>query len=95
LLNDWVIPFSDGHGLRIGRVPTDRGTDDQGDHDRHEYVLYLAVEVIAHTRNRTKRPQTNGICERFHKTMLDAFYRVAFSKKVYRSIEGLQTDVDE
>ncbi len=47
------------------------------------------------TRTRTKSPQTNGICERFHKTLLDEFYRVAFRKKVYRTIEELQADLDE
>lgn len=95
LLNDRVIPFFDEHGLRIDRVLTDRGTEYCGAHDRHEYELYLAVEDIDHTRTRTKSPQTNGICERFHKTMLDEFYRVAFRKKVYRTIEELQTDLDE
>ena len=29
-----------------------------------------------------KSPQTNGICERLHKTVLNEFYRVAFRKKV-------------
>lgn len=95
LLNDRVIPFFDEHGLRIDRVLTDRGTEFCGAHDRHEYELYLAVEDIDHTRTRTKSPQTNGICERFHKTLLDEFYRVAFRKKVYRAIEELQTDLDE
>jgi transposase InsO family protein len=42
-----------------------------------------------------QEPQTNGICERFHKTLLDAFYRVAFRKKLYRSFEDLQADLDE
>jgi len=37
---------------------------------------------------------TNGICERFHKTVLNEFYRVAFRKKVYRSIDELQADLD-
>jgi hypothetical protein len=32
--------------------------------------------------------------ERFHKTVLDEFYRVAFRKKVYRTIEELQADLD-
>ena len=41
-----------------------------------------------------KSPQTNGICERFHKTLLDEFYRVAFRKKLYRRIEELQADLD-
>jgi integrase-like protein len=36
----------------------------------------------------------NGICERFHRTVLDEFYRVAFRKKIYRTIEELQVDLD-
>ena len=59
-----------------------------------EYELYLAVEDIDHSRTKTKSPQTNGICERFHKTALNEFYRVAFRKKVYRSTDELQTDLD-
>ena len=62
--------------------------------DRHEYELYLAVENIDHTRTKAKSPQTNGIVERFHKTMLDEFYRVAFRKKIYQTIEDLQADLD-
>jgi hypothetical protein len=42
--------------------------------------LYL-VEDIDHTRTKAKSPQTNGICERFHKTVLNEFYRVAFVKR--------------
>jgi len=72
-----------GHGLRVGRVPTDRGTKFCGSHDRHGYELYLAVEDIDHTRTKARSPQMNGICERFHKTLLDEFYRVAFRKKLY------------
>jgi Integrase core domain len=41
-----------------------------------------------------KSPQTNGICERFHRTMLNEFYRIAFRKKIYERLEELQTDVD-
>ena len=63
-------------------------------HDRHEYELYLAVENIDHARTKTKSPQTNGICERFHKTLLDEFYRVAFRKRVYQSLDELQADLD-
>jgi transposase InsO family protein len=55
---------------------TDRGTEFCGTQS-HEYELYLAVEDIDHSRTKTKSPQTNGICERFHRTVLDEFYRVA------------------
>jgi transposase InsO family protein len=47
-----------------------------------------------HSRTKTQSPQTNGICERFHKTVLNEFYHVAFRKKVYRSIDELQVDLD-
>ncbi len=57
--------------------------------------MYLAVEGIDHTKTKAKSPQTNGICERFQKTMLNEFYQVAFRKKLYRSLEELQKDADE
>ena len=76
------------------RILTDRGTEYCGTHDRHEYELYLAVEDIDHTRTKAKSPQTNGIVERFHKTMLDEFYRIAFRKKIYQTISDLQADLD-
>ena len=94
LLNDRVLPFFDSYEVKLLRVLTDRGTEYCGNPERHEYELYLAVEDIDHSRTKTKSPQTNGICERFHKTVLNEFYRVAFRKKVYRSIEELQADLD-
>jgi transposase InsO family protein len=93
-LNDRVIPFYDEQGIRTDRVLTDRGTEYRGAHDRHEYELHLAVEDIDHTRTKVKSPQTNGICERFHKTLLDEFYRVAFRKRAYDTVETLQADLD-
>jgi transposase InsO family protein len=68
----------DEHDIRLCRVLTDRGTEYCGNPERHEYELYLAVEDVDHSRTRTKRPQTNGICERFHKTLLDEFYRLSW-----------------
>ena len=94
LLNDRVLPFFEEHRVPLQRVLTDRGTEFCGAHDRHEYELYLAVENIDHSRTKTRSPQTNGIVERFHKTMLDEFYRVAFRKKLYSAISELQADLD-
>jgi transposase InsO family protein len=94
LLNDRVVPLFDEHEIPLLRVLTDRGTEYCGNPERHEYELYLAVEDIDHSRTKTRSPQTNGIVERFHKTLLDEFYRVAFRKKVYRSIDELQVDLD-
>jgi transposase InsO family protein len=94
LLNDRVVPFFDAHQVPLQRILTDRGTEFCGTADRHEYELYLALEDIDHTRTRVKRPQTNGICERLHKTLLDEFYRITFRKKVYPGLDELQADLD-
>jgi transposase InsO family protein len=94
LLNARVMPFFDEHGIPLLRIPTDRGTEFCGRPERHEYELYLAVEDVDHSRTETKNPQTNGIVERFQKTVLHEFYQVAFRKKVYHTIEALQRDLD-
>ena len=95
LLNDRVLPFYEEHGIPLLRILTDRGTEYCGNREHHEYQLYLALEDIEHSRTKAKSPQSNGICERFHKTVLDEFYRVAFRKKVYNSLDELQADLDQ
>lgn len=95
LLNDRVIPFYEENGVPLLRILTDRGTEYCGSREHHEYELYLAVENIDHSKTKAKSPQSNGICERFHRTVLQEFYQVAFRKKIYGSIEELQADLDE
>jgi transposase InsO family protein len=95
LLNDQVVPFFDNHEVPLPRVLTDRGTAYCGSPDSHEYELYLAIENIDHTRTKVKSPQTNGIVERLHKTMLNEFYRIIFRKKIYTTLAELQKDLDE
>lgn len=94
LLNDRVLPFFEDHGLPILRILTDRGTEFCGVVERHDYELYLAVNDIEHSKTKAQSPQTNGICERFHKTILQEFYQVTFRKKLYTGLEMLQTDLD-
>jgi len=94
LLNDRVLPFFEENGIPLCRVLTDRGTDYCGT-DRHEYELYLAIENIDHTRTKARSPQTNGVCQRFNRTVLNEFYRVAFRRKLYATLEELQADLDE
>jgi len=94
LLNDRVLPLFEENEIPLLRVLTDRGTEYCGSREYHEYELYLAVEEIDHTKTKARHPQTNGICERFHKTVLNEFYRVTFRKKVYTSLDELQTDLD-
>ena len=95
LLNERVLPFFESHQLPMLRILTDRGTEYCGKTERHDYQLYLAINDIEHTKTKVKSPQTNGICERFHKTILHEFYNVTFRKKIYQDIESLQADLDE
>ena len=94
MLNDKVIPFFEQFNIPLLRVLTDRGTEYCGKRENHEYQLYLAIENIDHSKTRARSPQTNGICERFHKTIQEEFYHVAFRKKVYKSLDELQKDLD-
>jgi transposase InsO family protein len=94
LLNDKVLPFYEKYELPLLRILTDRGTEYCGKAETHDYQLYMAINDIEHTKTKAKSPQTNGICERFHKTMLQEFYQVTFRKKIYRDIETLQFDLD-
>lgn len=94
MLNDKVLPFFAEHDVPVLRILTDRGTEFCGKLEQHDYQLYLAMNDIEHTRTKAASPQTNGICERFHKTILQEFYQVTFRKKIYGSIEALQPDLD-
>ena len=93
LLNDRVMPFFASQQMGIIRMLTDRGTEYCGKVETHDYKLYLAVNDIEHTKSKTRHPQTNGICERFHKTILNEFYQIVFRRKLYHSLEELQTDL--
>ena len=95
LLNDKVLPFYQEKELPLLRILTDRGTEYCGKREHHEYQLYLTIEDIDHSTTKAKSPQTNGICERFHKTMQQEFFFVAFRKKVYKTIAELQDDLDQ
>jgi len=94
LLNDQVLPLFEEHGLPMLRILTDRGTEYCGRPEQHDYQLYLAVNDIEHSKTKAKSPQTNGICERFHRTILQEFYQVAFRKAVFENIAQLQKELD-
>ncbi len=94
LLNDRVLPFFTSQEMGIIRILTDRGTEYCGKLETHDYQLYLGIAGIEHTKTKARHPQTNGICERFHKTILNEFYRVAFRRNLYQSLDELQVDLD-
>ncbi|QFT34059.1 Integrase core domain protein [Labrenzia sp. THAF82] len=93
LLNDRVLPLFEDQDLPLLRILTDRGTDYCGKAESHDYQLYLAINDIDHTKTKAKSPQTNGICERFHKTVLQEFYQIAFRKTVFETIDDLQKEL--
>lgn len=95
MLNDKVLPFYQENQVDLLRVRTDRGTEFCGVREHHEYELYLTIEDIDHTKTKARSPQTNGICERFHRTMQEEFYAIAFRKKIYDSLESMQKDIDQ
>ena len=89
-----MVPLFDDQGVKLCRVLTDRATECCGAPERHEREPHLAVEGIDHPRTKTKSPQTNGIVERLHRTVLDEFHRVALRKRVHASVAELQADLD-
>ena len=95
MINERVLPLFEAHGMNLLRMLTDRGTEYCGKVEQHDYELYLAVNEIEHTKTKAQHPQTNGICERFHKTILQEFYQVVFRKKIYTTLDELQKDLDD
>jgi hypothetical protein len=95
ILNDRVLPFFEEQQIPLLRILTDRGTEYKGKPEHHEYELYLQIEGIEHSKTQVRHPQSNGICERLHRTMQEEFYAVAFRKKLYDNMEELQRDLDE
>lgn len=95
ILNDRVLPFFEDQEVPLLRILTDRGTEFKGRPEHHEYELYLQIEGIEHSKTQIRRPQSNGICERLHRTMQEEFYAVAFRKKLYTNLADLQHDLDD
>ena len=95
LLNNRVLSLIEQEEIELIRILTDRGTEFCGRPERHDYQLFLAINDIKHTRTKAYSPQTNEICERFHRTIKVEFYEITFRKKIYDSLEVLQSDLDE
>ncbi len=89
-----VLPFYQARDLTVGAILTDNGREFCGT-DMHPYELYLTLNEIEHRRTKVRSPQTNGFIERFNRTALDEFFRIAFRTTFYESVEHLQTDFDQ
>jgi transposase InsO family protein len=88
-----VLPFYQERQIAVTTILTDNGREYCGT-DRHPYELYLQLNDIEHRTTRVRRPQTNGFVERFNRTVLDEFFRLAFRTTFYESVEQLQPDLD-
>lgn len=94
ILNDRVLPFFDENQIPLLRILTDRGSEYKGRPEHHQYELYLQIENIDHSKTQVRHPQSNGICERLHRTIQEEFYAITFRKKLYDNIADLQKDLD-
>jgi len=94
LLNNDVLPMFDEHGTKVVAVLSDNGREFCGREDQHPYELFLQLEEIEHRRTRVKRPQSNGIVERLHRTLLDEHFRVEGRRTWFETIEEMQAALD-
>ena len=93
VLHNDVLPFYKENDILIEKILTDNGREFCGT-DNHPYELYLQLNEIKHKHTKVARPQSNGFVERFHRTVLDEFFRLVFRTKFYETVESLQTDLD-
>mgnify|MGYP001620049582 CR=1 FL=1 len=94
VLDDRVLPFYEEHGVEVEHLLTDNGREYCGRPLGHAFELYLAINQIEHRRTDIGSPETNGFSERFHRTVKEEFYAVAFRKTFYESLDQLQCDLD-
>jgi len=93
VLHNDVLPFYEEQGIKVQAILTDNGREYCGK-ETHPFELYLELNEIEHRRTKVRSPKTNGFVERFNRTALDEFYRVAFRRKLYENVESLQHDLD-
>jgi len=93
VLHNDVLPFYQDLAIPVEKILTDNGREFCGT-DRHPFELYLQLNEITHKRTKVAHPQTNGFVERFHRTVLDEFFRLVFRTQFYESVEALQSDLD-
>lgn len=93
-LNYDVLPFFEKHKVQITTILSDNGREYCGRSDRHPYELFLQLEGIEHRTTRVRRPQSNGIAERLHRTLLDEHFRIMGRTKYYESLDEMQKDLE-
>jgi len=92
-----VLPVYGEFHIPLNRILTDNGKEytTHWANGNHEYEKYLETHGIRHAKIKPRTPQSNGIIERFNRTLLEEFYQIAMMKKVYSSLFELQDDLDQ
>ena len=93
-LNNKVLLFFDSENIALLRILTDRGTEYCGPIETHPYQLFLHLNGVEHSRTKVRHPQTNRSTERLNQIVQNEFYKVAFRKNIYKTIEEIQIDLD-
>ena len=83
--------------IPLDRILTDNGKEytTHWANGKHEYEKFLRQNSIRHTRIKPRTPQSNGIVERFNRTLAEEFYQIAMMKKIYSSLSELQNDLNQ
>ena len=95
VLNNDVVPFFEGHEVKVENVLTDNGREYCGRSDKHPFELFLQLEEIEHRMTRVRRPQSNGFVERLHRTLLEEHFRIKGRTKFYEAVSEMQADLEE
>ena len=93
-LNNHVLPTFEEHGAKVYAVLSDNGREFCGRPDKHPYELFLQLEDIKHKRTKVSRPQSNGIVERLHRTLLDEHFRVEGRRTWFETVDEMQNALD-
>ena len=94
LINNDVLPTFEAHRTKIDTVLSDNGRELCGREDRHPYELFLQLEEIERKRTRVNRPQSSGIVERWHRTLLDEHFRVEGRRTWFETLDEMQAVLD-
>ncbi len=95
LMNNDVLPNFEAAGAKIETVLSGHGRELCGRPDKHPYGLFLQLEEVEHRTSRVKRPQSNGIVARFHRTLLDEHFRVEGRRTWFKTVEEMQAVLDD
>ncbi len=80
--------FADA-GITVTGILTDRGPEFRGS----DFTNHIRDLELRHTWTPPRSPNHNAVCERFQGTVLHEFYRIAFHREFFTSIERLDTQL--